>query len=78
MGAFHTTAVWRKLRLMKLARDPICELHAMKGVTVAAQEIHHLLPIEDYPDEGTNIMYLQSLCRECHNQIKGKPWTGKR
>jgi hypothetical protein len=41
----------------------------MSGVTVAASEVHHLLNVDDFPEEAMNELYLQSLCAECHDQI---------
>ena len=75
MGKFHNTSRWRKLRALKLAQTPCCEICAMSGGRVsAAKEVHHLLPVDDFPEEATNMMYLQSLCSECHDQMGGNEW----
>ena len=78
MGKFHNTTRWRKLRKRKLAKAPLCELCLMVGRVMAASEVHHLLKVDDFPDEVMNIFYLQSLCSTCHDEIVGpayKKWT---
>ena len=72
MGKFHNTSRWRRLRALKLSQDPLCQICLMKGVTRAAEQVHHLLKIDDFPEEGLNMMYLQSLCSECHDAITGR------
>jgi len=72
MGKFHTSPAWKRLRILKLARDPLCQLCLMRQVTTPASEVHHTLSVEDYPEEALNMMYLQSLCSECHDQISGR------
>ena len=78
MGKFHNTSTWRRLRALKLAQTPCCEIHLMKGVTRAASEVHHLLKVDDFPEEALNMMYLQSVCSECHDQITGRESQYKR
>lgn len=72
MSKFHNTTQWRKLRTLKLAKDPLCQLCLMKGIERAASEVHHLLNVIDYLEDATDSMYLQSLCAECHDQITGR------
>ena len=74
MSDFHHTTRWRKLRAFKLLQSPLCEIHLMKNETVRASEVHHLLNVDDFPEEAMNMMYLQSLCGECHGQISGNDW----
>lgn len=78
MGKFHNTSTWRRLRTRKLAQDPLCQIHLMKNVVRAASEVHHLLKVDDSPEEALNMMYLQSVCAECHDQITGRETQYKR
>ncbi len=63
---------WEKVRLMKLRRDPRCELKVIcKGMIPddAAKEVHHLLPLRDYPALRLVIKNLASTCRDCHQEV---------
>ena len=57
----HSTT-WRKVREMKLRRDPLCERHAGKSETVAATMVHHRDGNELNNDDENH----ESMCRECH------------
>ena len=74
MSNFHHTTRWRKLRELKLSLDPCCQIHMMRGETCAASEVHHLLNVDDFPEEAMNMMYLQSVCAHCHDQMGGNDW----
>ena len=57
---------WRKVRRMKLARQPLCEECNRNGLVKQAQEVHHKMPIAQ---GGSNrIDNLESLCRSCHKR----------
>lgn len=54
---------WRKLRLMKLRRNPVCE---SQGCDQPATEVDHIIPKRD---GGRDTMAnLQSLCKRHHSQ----------
>src|SRR5579871_2335844 len=57
---------WRKLRAVKLAHDPICEIrtHCLGYV---ASEVDHKIPIRDWPEGRLDWSNLQSTCRPCHS-----------
>ncbi len=74
MAPFHHTTRWRKLRAFKLLQSPLCEIHLMKNEAVAATEVHHLLNVDDFPESAMDLMYLQSVCAECHDQMGGNAW----
>jgi 5-methylcytosine-specific restriction endonuclease McrA len=75
MAAFHHTRTWRKIRERQLAKEPCCQLCRMNGRdAVAATEVHHLLSVDDFPEEKMNPMYLQSVCAACHDQLGGNQW----
>lgn len=57
---------WRRVRLMRLAREPLCRLCAARGRVAAAVLVDHIVPIRD----GGAVLdddNLQPLCRECHD-----------
>ena len=78
MGKLHLKASYRKIRAHKLHLNPICELCAMSGRATPAVEVHHILAVEDYPEEVENLMYLQSVCAECHDELRAKHGEGGR
>lgn len=63
---------WKKIRDAKIKVFPMCEKCGKK----LAEEVHHILPLEDYihdPETMEQLAYdpnnLQSLCRSCHYEI---------
>lgn len=68
---------WRKLRLMKLRRDPICQIrHLCRGAI--ATEVDHIVPIKRAPEKRLDMANLQSACKACHswktNAYDGGGW----
>lgn len=68
-------ARWRALRTAYLAEHPWCERCAREGMTVAANCVHHISPVEEAHDlqEMTDRAYrwsnLMALCAQCHSDI---------
>ena len=57
-------ARWQRLRLMALAREPLCRRCKERGVVTAATLVDHIRPLRS---GGTNSdSNLQSLCVACH------------
>lgn len=70
-GFYHWPA-WRRIRQLALQRDRfLCQncLHK-KGVIKTATEVHHLQPVEDFPELALELDNLQSLCWQCHEETK--------
>lgn len=71
----YNTARWRKLRAWKIACDPLCEVCKSKGLTVPAEDVHHVVSFmsTDDPVQRKHLAYdydnLMSLCKECHQFI---------
>lgn len=57
---------WRKLRALKIARDPLCEACKGRGLVVPADDVDHIEPIVRAPELAYVVSNLQSLCRSCH------------
>lgn len=63
---------WQRLRRWKLNGHPLCERCAREGFVSAAEEVHHVRPVEwgaTYADKE-RLMFdpgnLEALCRRCH------------
>lgn len=56
---------WAKVRNSYIRQHPLCETCEAKGLTVIAEVVHHVKPI----DEGgarLDVNNLKALCRNCH------------
>ena len=69
-GFYHKTA-WRRVRLLALQRDHyLCQLRISKKCTGIATEVHHIKPLEDFPELGLELSNLTSCCWFCHEETK--------
>lgn len=62
----RSSARWRKVRALKLARDPLCADCRGRGFVEAATQVHHLEPLARRPDLAYAMANLLSLCTACH------------
>ena len=71
---------WRKKRKEILKRDGyICQYFKKQGKIVPATVVHHILPIEDFPQYVLEDWNLISLSKAAHNKIeKGMAEDGLR
>lgn len=69
-------AGWPKARRYKLAIDPLCERCGKHGMTTAADEVHHIVPIKDAPHLRLEASNLMSVCRPCHEEIERQKRLG--
>ena len=66
------TARWRALRRRVLSEQPLCERCAAEGYVCAAEEVHHITPVEYAPDYAGKLLLmfsrnnLRALCHACH------------
>jgi 5-methylcytosine-specific restriction protein A len=60
-------STWRRLRLMKLARQSLCEANTHCQHPTPATEVDHRIPIAHRPDLRLTMTNLQSLCHTCHS-----------
>lgn len=68
---FYQGRAWRGARLLALQRDHyLCQACLKKGRITKATEVHHLRPLEEYPELGLELTNLQSLCWQCHEETK--------
>lgn len=56
---------WRKIRNTYITKHPLCEHCQANGRVMPAQEVDHIIPLEDggTHDEAN----LQALCKPCHS-----------
>jgi 5-methylcytosine-specific restriction protein A len=69
---FYDSAAWRKVRKIKLAQQPQCELCSADGFTVLATAVHHDQSIEDFPALALTLSNLVSICGTCHSRIEAQ------
>lgn len=55
---------WRKVRLMKLRQNPICET---EGCGQMASEVDHIVPMAQ-GGQRLDMENLQALCKPCHSR----------
>lgn len=75
MGFYHKPA-WRKIRLVALQRDNyLCQECLRKKKITPATEVHHIRPLEDYPELGLELSNLESICWACHEETKRRKYV---
>lgn len=63
---------WDKLKAMKKAQDPLCEMCLKEGGRVKPVEIvHHIKPVEE-GGEMLDMDNLMSVCRQHHGELHSK------
>ncbi|MDR0531073.1 MAG: HNH endonuclease [Oscillospiraceae bacterium] len=56
---------WHTIRDLYISKHPLCEQCLLDGKLVPADEVHHILPLDQGGDHaGGN---LQALCDSCHS-----------
>jgi 5-methylcytosine-specific restriction protein A len=55
---------WRKLRMLQLNAEPLCEHCKAAGRTTAGAEVDHIVPLSDGGEH--DLANLQTLCTACH------------
>lgn len=68
---FYQSTAWRKLRKVKLEKDPLCEECLKHNIHTPAKVIDHKVPINQ-GGAALDIANLQSLCDRCHNRKSAK------
>ena len=59
---------WQRLRLVILARDPLCLFCLAERRLVAARQVDHIRPICERPDLRLDPANLRGLCDACHSR----------
>lgn len=66
---------WRKVRLIKLAMNPCCEICEREGRTRAATVVHHKVKVRDDRTHIYDLEIMESLCVSCHNKLSAEGYT---
>jgi 5-methylcytosine-specific restriction enzyme A len=63
-------AAWRRLRLLKLTKNPVCECDDCRsnGRLTPAAVVDHIRPIAERPDLRLDINNLRSMAKRCHDK----------
>ncbi len=64
----YCTSAWKRLRLAKLAEEPLCYACTLRGQTVEAVAVDHMKAIRDGGDPFPPLSGLMALCERCHNE----------
>ena len=68
MSSIYLTSRWQKKRLSILRRDKYqCQDCRRYGRLKEATEVHHIKPVDEYPELAYLSDNLVSLCHACHN-----------
>lgn len=64
----YSTRTWKRLRLAKLAHDPMCFACELRGRIEPAIAVDHVKAIKAGGDPFPPLDGLMSLCERCHNE----------
>ena len=68
-------AAWRRVRIMKLARSPMCQCDECKENRLPAVLVHHIMTISERPDLRLDPDNMLSMANECHERVhKNERW----
>lgn len=84
----HKSQKWKNKRTIILKRDSyLCKECARFGKRTIASTVHHIFPVELFPELAFVNINLISLCESCHNKMHdritdtitetGKRWQSK-
>lgn len=65
----YNTDKWKKLRVLKLMKNPLCERCEKEGIVKPALDVHHKITILKDISKAFDEDNLMSLCRKCHIKI---------
>ena len=74
-NVYYQDKRWKKLRDWYKLNHPICEICAINGRSVPAEEVHHRIAFStgNTEEERMSLLLnpdnLQCLCRQCHMKI---------
>lgn len=67
---------WNRLRRVKLNMHPLCQ-HPDCSPRQPATQVHHIQPVESYPQLAYNLDNLASICVACHGKVSQLEKSGK-
>ncbi len=73
VNPFYKSNKWIKKRNLILKRDEyLCRECKRYGKTTPANTVHHIYPLEDYPEYRLVSINLLSLCGICHSKMHNR------
>jgi 5-methylcytosine-specific restriction endonuclease McrA len=60
---------WQQLSMRYRKDHPLCAECAKTGRAVAAEEVHHIVPIDEAPWLRLSVSNLMALCVPCHRRM---------
>jgi len=60
---------WQQLSVRYRKENPLCAECAKQGIAMAAEEVHHIVPIGEAPWLRLSVGNLVGLCVPCHRRI---------
>lgn len=67
---FYKSTKWERKRQRILRRDGFnCQICKRYGKMRLASHVHHIYPLEEYPELAMQDWNLISLCNACHNRM---------
>lgn len=66
----YTSKRWKALAAKVMKRDGyMCQLSKRYGKAVPAEVVHHIYPVDEYPEYAYCLWNLISLSRAAHNKL---------
>lgn len=63
---------WQKVRRLKIAINPLCQMCMEDGRYVKADIVHHIQTIEEHPELRLSMDNLLSVCVQHHEKIHNR------
>lgn len=64
----YNTRAWQRLRLLKLATDPLCYACSLRGTLTPGRAVDHIKAIKAGGAPFPALDGLMTLCERCHNE----------
>jgi len=69
----YNSRQWKNIRVKALVRDEfMCVMCRANGIDTKAEEVDHILELQDRQDLAFDLDNLQSLCKPCHSKKTAK------
>ena len=68
--SFYKSKAWKRIRKAVLARDGYqCQIAKRYGKNVPAEVVHHIMPLDEYPQYRLESWNLISVSAKTHNEL---------
>ena len=75
----RSSSKWKEIRKQAFNVMPYCSdpLGLHKGVTIATEEIHHIIPLMTNSSLAFDLNNLAGLCKKCHAAVEARLRRGQ-